>query len=39
MELSETVAGKFVKEGAITTLAINSGTIEMSDNRVIVLAD
>lgn len=39
MELDEEVEDKFKKEDGITTLEINSGTIEMSDNKVIVLAD
>ncbi len=34
------VAGKFVKvNDQLYTLAINSGTIEMKDNKIIVLAD
>ncbi|MGB0836940.1 MAG: F0F1 ATP synthase subunit epsilon [Flavobacteriaceae bacterium] len=31
--------GKFLKEGSKFVLSINSGTIEMKDNKVIVLAD
>ncbi len=39
MNLEEEVAEKFIKEKNITLLPINSGTIEMKDNKVIVLAD
>ncbi len=39
MDIAKEVADRFKKEGKITTLEINSGTIEMSDNSVIVLAD
>ncbi|MBP2831346.1 F0F1 ATP synthase subunit epsilon [Aquimarina sp. U1-2] len=39
MELNEDVASKFTKENDVTLLSINSGTLEMKDNRVIVLAD
>jgi len=40
IQLEEEVQGKFTKgdKGSIQ-LAINSGTIEMKDNKVIVLAD
>lgn len=38
--LGKEVADKFVKVDANTfTLQINSGTIEMNDNKIIVLAD
>ena len=37
--LEEEVEAKFTKEGKATYLAINSGTLEMNDNKVIVLAD
>lgn len=38
--LNEGVSDKFIKEDANTTLLkINSGTVEMKDNRVIVLVD
>lgn len=37
--LDEDIADKFTLVGKETILAINSGTIEMKDNRIIVLAD
>ena len=38
--LNEGVSDKFIKEDANTTLLkINSGTVEMKDNKVIVLVD
>ncbi|WP_299884588.1 hypothetical protein [uncultured Lacinutrix sp.] len=37
--LEEEVADKFTKADKSTWLAINSGTLEMKDNKVIVLAD
>lgn len=37
--LDEEVEAKFTKDGNATCLAINSGTLEMNDNKVIVLAD
>lgn len=37
--LNEEVAPKFSKENGYTTLAINSGTLEMNDNKIIILAD
>ena len=40
IELDETVQDKFTKGDKNTTLLkINSGTLEMKDNKVIVLAD
>ena len=40
MNLEEEVAEKFTKgANGATLLSINSGTIEMKDNKVIVLAD
>lgn len=39
MNLEEEVMEKFTKENGVTLLAINSGTVEMKDNKVIVLAD
>ncbi|WP_282079885.1 F0F1 ATP synthase subunit epsilon [Aquimarina algiphila] len=40
MNLQEEVANKFTKgENGVTLLSITSGTIEMKDNKVIVLAD
>ena len=39
MQLDEEMEHKFEKDGVITTLEINSGTVEMSENNVIVLAD
>ena len=39
-KINKDVAGKFTKQNDQTyTLEINSGTIEMKDNKVIVLAD
>ncbi|NQX86300.1 MAG: F0F1 ATP synthase subunit epsilon [Flavobacteriaceae bacterium] len=37
--LAEDVETKFEKKGKATWLAINSGTIEMKDNKIILLAD
>jgi F-type H+-transporting ATPase subunit epsilon len=38
--LAKDVAAKFKKvDSNLTTLSINSGTVEMKDNKVIVLAD
>lgn len=37
--LKDDVASKFSKENEATILAIKSGTLEMKDNKVIVLAD
>jgi F-type H+-transporting ATPase subunit epsilon len=39
IELDEEVESKFEKKEKGTWLAINSGTIEMKDNKIIVLAD
>lgn len=39
IQLEEAVEAKFEKKGNTTWLSINSGTIEMKDNKVIVLAD
>ena len=39
MNLEQSIADRFTKENGMTVLAINSGTIEMKDNKVIVLAD
>lgn len=39
IQLEEEVEAKFEKKGNATWLAINSGTIEMKDNKVILLAD
>ena len=39
IQLEEEAVAKFEKKGKGTWLAINSGTIEMKDNKVIVLAD
>jgi len=39
LALEEEVADKFKKKDKATWLAINSGTIEMKDNKVIILAD
>ena len=39
VQLEEEVEAKFEKKEKGTWLAINAGTIEMKDNKVIVLAD
>ena len=39
IELEEEVEEKFMKKDKGTWLPINSGTIELKDNKVIVLAD
>ena len=39
IKLDEEVEAKFEKNEKGTWLAINSGTIEMKDNKIIVLAD
>ena len=39
IQLEEEVEDKFTKSDKGVSLAINSGTIEMKDNKVIVLAD
>jgi len=39
IQLEEDVEAKFTKSDKGVWLAINSGTIEMKDNKVIVLAD
>ena len=39
IEIDEEVEAKFEKKDKGTWLAINSGTIEMKENKVIVLAD
>ncbi len=39
IELAEEVEGKFEKNSKGTWLQINSGTIELKDNKIIVLAD
>jgi len=39
IELDEEVETKFTKTDRGVSLAINSGTIEMNDNKIIVLAD
>jgi len=39
IELEEEVQDKFEKQDKGTWLAINSGTIELKDNKIIVLAD
>ncbi|MCO4820491.1 MAG: F0F1 ATP synthase subunit epsilon [Flavobacteriaceae bacterium] len=39
IQLNEDVEAKFTKADKGVWLAINSGTIEMKDNKVIVLAD
>ncbi|MDB4292006.1 F0F1 ATP synthase subunit epsilon [Maribacter sp.] len=39
VDIDEAYAGKFTKADGKTILSISSGTIEMKDNKVIVLAD
>ncbi|TJY38121.1 F0F1 ATP synthase subunit epsilon [Pontimicrobium aquaticum] len=39
IQLDEEVEAKFIKTDKGVSLAINSGTIEMNDNKIIVLAD
>lgn len=40
IELDDTVKDKFIKGGKnATLLKINSGTLEMKDNKIIILAD
>ena len=39
IQLDEEVENKFTKTDRGVSLAINSGTIEMNDNKIIVLAD
>jgi len=38
-EIEEDFQNKFEKENGKTILKINSGTVEMSDNKVIILVD
>ena len=39
LTLSEAAQEKFTKEGEDTVLAIGSGTIELNENKIIILAD
>jgi len=39
VSLEEDVADKFTKQDGKTMLAINSGTLEINDNKIIILAD
>ena len=39
LELNEEVQDQFSKDGDDTLLAINSGTIELNENKIIILAD
>ncbi|SHG72288.1 F0F1 ATP synthase subunit epsilon [Winogradskyella jejuensis] len=39
ISLEEDVEDKFTKEDGKTMLAINSGTLEINDNKIIILAD
>lgn len=39
ISLEEDVADKFTKQDGKTMLAINSGTLEINDNKIIILAD
>jgi len=37
--INETFQDKFVKEGSSHILLINSGTVELNDNKIIILVD
>ncbi|TCK67649.1 F-type H+-transporting ATPase subunit epsilon [Winogradskyella wandonensis] len=39
ISLEEEVENKFTKKDGKTMLAINSGTLEINDNKIIILAD
>ncbi|MEO2100248.1 MAG: F0F1 ATP synthase subunit epsilon [Flavobacteriaceae bacterium] len=39
LTLEKSVEDKFIKEGNYTYLEINSGAVELSDNKVILLTD
>ena len=39
LNLTEAVQNKFTKDGEDTVLAIQSGTIELNENKIIILAD
>lgn len=39
INLDENVKDKFTTEGGFTLLNINSGTLELNENKVIILAD
>ncbi len=39
ISLTESVQDKFTKDGEDTVLAIQSGTIELNENKIIILAD
>ena len=39
ISLTEAVQDKFTKDGDDTVLAIESGTIELNENKIIILAD
>ncbi|MFD1062409.1 F0F1 ATP synthase subunit epsilon [Winogradskyella litorisediminis] len=39
VSLDEDVESKFTKQDGKTMLAINSGTLEINDNKIIILAD
>ncbi len=39
LNLTEAVQDKFTKDGEDTVLAIQSGTIELNENKIIILAD
>ncbi len=39
ISLAEAVQDKFTKDGEDTVLAIQSGTIELNENKIIILAD
>lgn len=39
VSLEEDVEAKFTKQDGKTLLAINSGTLEINDNKIIILAD
>ncbi|NNC70849.1 MAG: F0F1 ATP synthase subunit epsilon [Flavobacteriaceae bacterium] len=39
LELDEEIQDKFSVDGEVTLLAISSGTIELNENKIIILAD
>ncbi len=39
IEINEAFKEKFSKDGSNTLLSINSGTIELNENKIIILAD
>jgi len=39
VEVNNSFSDRFTKDGSDTLLAIDSGTIELNDNKIIILAD